>query len=41
MSRPNRKTLLGHPVRREMLLALKSGNFGDPELFSDALELMR
>ena len=31
----------GHPVRREMLLALKSGNFGDPELFSDALELMR
>ncbi len=25
----------------EMLLALKSGNFGGPEFFSDALELMR
>jgi 3-dehydrotetronate 4-kinase len=24
-----------------MLLALKSGNFGGPEFFSDALELMR
>ncbi len=26
---------------REMLLALKSGNFGGPEFFSDALRLMR
>jgi 3-dehydrotetronate 4-kinase len=26
---------------REMLLALKSGNFGGPEFFSDALALMR
>jgi 3-dehydrotetronate 4-kinase len=26
---------------REMLLALKSGNFGGPEFFSDALKLMR
>jgi 3-dehydrotetronate 4-kinase len=26
---------------REMLLALKSGNFGGPEFFSDALGLMR
>jgi uncharacterized protein YgbK (DUF1537 family) len=25
----------------EMLLALKSGNFGGPEFFSDALKLMR
>ena len=25
----------------EMLLALKSGNFGGPEFFADALELMR
>jgi uncharacterized protein YgbK (DUF1537 family) len=25
----------------EMLLALKSGNFGGPEFFSDALRLMR
>jgi uncharacterized protein YgbK (DUF1537 family) len=25
----------------EMLLALKSGNFGGPEFFSDALGLMR
>jgi uncharacterized protein YgbK (DUF1537 family) len=25
----------------DMLLALKSGNFGGPEFFSDALELMR
>ena len=25
----------------EMLLALKSGNFGGPEFFSDALALMR
>jgi len=25
----------------EMLLALKSGNFGGPEFFSDALSLMR
>jgi len=24
-----------------MLLALKSGNFGGPEFFSDALSLMR
>jgi uncharacterized protein YgbK (DUF1537 family) len=24
-----------------MLLALKSGNFGGPDFFSDALELMR
>jgi 3-dehydrotetronate 4-kinase len=24
-----------------MLLALKSGNFGGPEFFSDALRLMR
>jgi uncharacterized protein YgbK (DUF1537 family) len=24
-----------------MLLALKSGNFGGPEFFSDALKLMR
>ncbi len=27
--------------RGDMLLALKSGNFGGPEFFSDALELMR
>ena len=27
--------------RGEMLLALKSGNFGGPEFFSDALKLMR
>jgi uncharacterized protein YgbK (DUF1537 family) len=26
---------------RAMLLALKSGNFGGPEFFSDALGLMR
>jgi len=26
---------------RDMLLALKSGNFGGPEFFSDALSLMR
>jgi uncharacterized protein YgbK (DUF1537 family) len=25
----------------DMLLALKSGNFGGPEFFSDALRLMR
>jgi uncharacterized protein YgbK (DUF1537 family) len=25
----------------EMLLALKSGNFGGPEFFADALRLMR
>ena len=25
----------------EMMLALKSGNFGGPEFFSDALKLMR
>jgi uncharacterized protein YgbK (DUF1537 family) len=25
----------------DMLLALKSGNFGGPEFFSDALKLMR
>jgi len=25
----------------EMLLALKSGNFGGPDFFSDALKLMR
>jgi 3-dehydrotetronate 4-kinase len=25
----------------DMLLALKSGNFGGPQFFSDALELMR
>jgi uncharacterized protein YgbK (DUF1537 family) len=25
----------------KMLLALKSGNFGGPEFFSDALKLMR
>ena len=25
----------------DMLLALKSGNFGGPEFFSDALQLMR
>jgi uncharacterized protein YgbK (DUF1537 family) len=25
----------------DMLLALKSGNFGSPEFFSDALKLMR
>jgi uncharacterized protein YgbK (DUF1537 family) len=25
----------------DMLLALKSGNFGGPAFFSDALELMR
>lgn len=25
----------------EMLIALKSGNFGGPEFFSDALKLMR
>jgi uncharacterized protein YgbK (DUF1537 family) len=37
----------GVPVLRavgakdEMLLALKSGNFGGPEFFSDALKLMR
>jgi len=28
-------------VRGEMLLALKSGNFGGKEFFSDALKLMR
>jgi 3-dehydrotetronate 4-kinase len=28
-------------TRGEMLLALKSGNFGGPEFFSDALKLMR
>jgi uncharacterized protein YgbK (DUF1537 family) len=28
-------------VRAAMLPALKSGNFGGPELFSDALKLMR
>ena len=38
----------GVPVMRadgagqgDMLLALKSGNFGGPEFFSDALKLMR
>ena len=36
----------GVPVLRavgggEMLIALKSGNFGGPEFFSDALSLMR
>ena len=29
------------PTNGEMLLALKSGNFGGPEFFSDALKLMR
>ena len=29
------------PKEGEMLLALKSGNFGGPEFFSDALKLMR
>jgi len=29
------------PGREPLLLALKSGNFGGPEFFSDALELMR
>ena len=28
-------------AERDMLLALKSGNFGGPEFFSDALRLMR
>jgi uncharacterized protein YgbK (DUF1537 family) len=39
---------VGVPVLRavgvkkgDMLLALKSGNFGGPEFFSDALGLMR
>jgi 3-dehydrotetronate 4-kinase len=31
----------GGEVGGEMLLALKSGNFGGPEFFSDALKLMR
>jgi len=29
------------PKHYEMLLALKSGNFGGPEFFSDALGVMR
>jgi len=50
-SRPNAALAAraaGVPVLRavgakdgEMLLALKSGNFGGPEFFSDALKLMR
>ena len=28
-------------ARKAMLLALKSGNFGGPQFFSDALSLMR
>jgi uncharacterized protein YgbK (DUF1537 family) len=32
---------VGAPKFGEMLLALKSGNFGGPEFFSDALKLMR
>ena len=28
-------------MKGEMLLALKSGNFGGPEFFSDALKLMQ
>ena len=28
-------------IMGDMLIALKSGNFGGPEFFSDALRLMR